>query len=145
MDVNLPLAPLTACLCRCFILCSRGRMPGLAYICRSIKTWPVTAGINLCLISCRFLVGFSEVFGPKTGEFCRCRTFFEGGCIESLQEILSVLCRSLSDARQISCCRQNLTSIPYKLGEKSLKTDMTLCHILQSLQKFREKPLKSTE
>jgi len=120
-------------------------MPGLAYICRSLKTWPVATGIRMSLISCRFFVGFSEVFGLKTGKFCRCRTFFAGICIESLQEILSVLCRSLSDARQMSRDRQDLTSIPYKLGEKSLKTDMTLRHILQSLQEFREKPLKSTE
>jgi hypothetical protein len=51
----------------------------------------------------------------------------------------------LSDAAKISRTRQDITNIPFKLGEKSLKTCTTLLHILQSLQKFREKPLKNPE
>ena len=37
------------------------------------------------------------------------------------------------------------SNLLYKLGEKTLKTDMTLRHTLQSLQEFREKTLKNTE
>ena len=37
-----------------------------------------------CLISCRFLVGFSELFATKSDKLCRYRTFFTGACNESL-------------------------------------------------------------
>ena len=78
-----------------------------------------------CLISCRFLVGFSEFFAAKSDKLCRYRTFFTGACIESLYETLLYPCRLLSDAAKILRIRQDITITLLGFGELSLKTYTT--------------------